>query len=130
VMLEMPEAKVKAILDSNMDQGQKTRSAMVAHGVPFEPRHSVYDKLKVIEDIELLALRIEFGLADKSKPHWRPSLRWLKRQGIEKLEKDNDLLRVWLDPAFGKYRLFRHSRIKLNPSELKRIENFQKKVRV
>jgi hypothetical protein len=130
VMTQESEEKVKAIQEQNFRQGQTTKSAMITHGIPFEPRHTVYQKLRVIEDIELQALRIEFGLAEKSKAHWRPSLRWIKRQGIEALEKDRDLIRMWFDPQFIKYRQFRHFRAKLTSLEVQKIDEFQKKVRV
>jgi len=130
VLKEVSEDQVERTKEANLAQGQDTRSKMVKHGIPFEQRNVVYSKLRVIEDIEMNALRIEFGLAEKSKAHWRPSIRWIKRQGMARLEKDRDLIRVWIDPRFIKYRQFRHFRVKLKQAELKRIQNFQNKVRV
>lgn len=130
VMVEAPEKTIENIKNTNFRQGEMTRSRMVAYGIPFEPRHTVYQKLRVIEDVELQALRIEFGLAEKSRAHWRPSLRWVKRQGVDKLEKDSDLIRLWVDPQFIKYRIFRHYRTNLSPIEIERIQEFQKKVAV
>jgi hypothetical protein len=129
VLKKVSEAEVTRVRESNLRRGEKTRTAMIKHGISFTPRHVVYQKLRIIEDIEMNALRIEFGLAEKSKPHWRPSLRWIKTTGFRRLEKDKDLIRLWLDPTFAKYRLFRHFRVKLTPEEVKRIQNFQDKIR-
>lgn len=130
VLKQVSEEKIEQTKESNLEQGDVTRAAMIKHGIPFTPRHIVYDRLRVIEDVEMTALRIEFGLDKRPKAHWRPSLRWIKRQGIQALEKEIDLIAMWIDPSFGKYRLFRHFRVKFDQSDVNRIQKFQKKVRV
>ena len=130
VLKESSEEEVEAVKTANFKNAEKIRSAMVKHGIIFDPRHVVYQKLRVIEDIEMNALRIEFGLAKNSRPHWRPSLRWLRVQGMKRLETDKELTKVWVDPTFIKYRLFRHFRVKLNQADIKRIQKFQERVRL
>ena len=130
VLVKSKESEVDRVREANFDISDRTRRAMIKYGLSFTPRHVVYQRLRIIEDVELNALRIEFGMAEKSKPHWRPSLRWLKRTAFRQLEKDKDLIRVWVDPTFAKYRLFRHFRVKLTSDEIKRMQEFQKKVRV
>jgi hypothetical protein len=127
VLKTVSEEQVKAVKEMNLRNGEKTNQAMIRHGISYTPRHVVYQKLRVIEDIEMNALRIEFGLAEKSKAHWRPSIRWIKRVGYRQLERDQDLIRVWMDATFAKYRLLRHFGVKLTPEELKRIQSFQDK---
>lgn len=130
VLKNVTEDEVTRVRETNIRRGEKIKAAMSSHGISFEPRQNVYQKLRVIEDIEANALRIEFGLAEKSKPHWRPSIRWLRKQGMQKMEKEKDLIRLWFDPKFVKYRSFRHLRVKLTQGEIKRIQNFQDKVRI
>lgn len=81
-------------------------------------------------DFELDAIRLEYGLAPGGKAHWRPALRWMKRQGLRQLEKEKDLVRVWVDPKFRKYRFRKRVRLKLSQDDLVRMEKFQDKVRV
>jgi hypothetical protein len=129
IVKQIDEDKLSRVADENFKRGDQTKSKMVKYGLPFVPRHVVYERLRVVRDLELEAIRAEFGLTEKAKPHWRPSLRWIKREGIRILEKDRDLIRVWVDPRFAKYRLFRHFRAKMSVKDLKRIQDFQSKVR-
>lgn len=123
------EERVEQIKENNLRHGEAIKMKMVKHGIDFAPRHLVYRKLRVIRDIEAEGLRLEFGLVKKSKPHWRPSLRWIKKDGMKKLGNDDQLYRLWWDPRFVRYRSLRHYRLKLTPDEVKRMEKFQEKIR-
>jgi hypothetical protein len=129
VLKTVTEDLVEKTKERNIRQGALIKAKMIRHGIEFTPRFMVYQKLRVIRDIEAEALRIEFGLVKKSKPHWRPSLRWIKKEGMKRLEKDDQLIRLWLDPRYTRYRLIRHYRIKLTQDEVKRMEKFQQKIR-
>lgn len=118
------------IKDMNFNNGTLTTKRMLKYGIVFDPRHVVYQRLRVIKDYEIEALGHEFGTIKDAKPHWRPSLRWIKRQGISKLEKDKELVRVFTDPKFGKWRQRRHLGVNLTQAELKLISRFQDKVRI
>ena len=131
IVMKTVDAKiVERTKERNFDNGDKTTSAMVKHGLVYENRDAVYQKLKVVRDFELQAIRLEFGLTKEGQPHWRPSLRWLKKNGLRKLEKDKDLIKVWVDPKFRKYRFRRQVKVKLNQDDLKMMQKFQDKVRV
>lgn len=123
---EVSEKEVQKQRKRIQDDWNKIKSKLVVYGIAFEDRIVVHRKLRVVRDIDVDALRYEFVSGDS---HWRPSLRWIRKQGIKKLEKEKDLIRVWVDPKFAKYRVFRHFRIKLTQAELKRIQSFQDKVR-
>lgn len=118
------------IRELNFKNGDITSQRMVKHGISFDQRHVVFQKLRVIRDYEIEALGHEFGTVKKAKPHWRPSLRWIKKEGLKKLEKDKDLIRVFTDPRFGKWRQRRHIGVNLTQAELKLLSRFQDKVRV
>lgn len=129
VMKTVTESKAKEVQEANFKRAELTRMKMIKHEIPFTPRHVVYETLRVVRDLEAEALRIEFGLATRSRPHWRPSLRWIRKEGLKKMEREQHLIRVWTDPRFVRYRLMRHYRIKLTPNEVKRMEQFQNKIR-
>jgi hypothetical protein len=118
--VESTQARVK-------EDWKKINAKMVLFGIEFENRTNVYRKLSVLREIEVDAIRYEFI---SGKPHWRPSIRWLRKQGLSRMQKERDLIRVWIDPKFTKYRIFRHYRLKLSQDELKRIQDFQSKIRV
>lgn len=121
--VETIEKKKGAIWDT-------LQAKMVEAGIPFEDRLVVYQKLRVVRDLEADAIAYEFGLRG-GRPHWRPSLRWLKKQGIKEiLIQEKDLVRVWTSPKFTKYRAFRRLNVKLTQKDLVRIQEFQDKVRL
>lgn len=121
---------VETIREANFALGQKLESKMVRFGLPYTPRDKIYEELKVVKDLEIQALSIEFGMAKVSKPHWRPSLRWMKRNIATYILRDRDMVRVWFDPNFKKYRVRRKLRLQLTRKDLQRIQEFQEKVRV
>lgn len=123
---EVGADKVEEIRKFVKKNWSNINSKMVVYGLVFEDRMVVYRKMQVIRDLEVDALRYEFTMG---KPHWRPSLRWIRKQGIKKMEKEKDLIRAWIDPKFAKYRVFKHFRIKLTQAEIKRLQSFQEKVR-
>lgn len=131
VILKKEDPKVvETLREANFANGDKLTSKMIVFGIDFTPRDKVYEELKVIRDIEIQALSIEFGMAQNSKSHWRPSLRWMQRNIVKFGQKDRDLFRVWFDPNFRKYRVQRRLQIRLNKKDLQRIKSFQDKVRV
>lgn len=129
VMKTLPEKQAKAIREKNFNRGSLTTSRMLKFGLPFEDRDAVHKKLKVIRDLEVEAIRMEFGLT-KGKAHWRPSLRWLKQNAVVKLQRETDLWKIWVDPKFKKYRFRRPLKVKFSPADLKRIQKFQEKVQI
>lgn len=130
IMKTVSESECAVVREANLKQGTLVTTRMIKHGVTFDDRHVVYKKLRVIRDYEAEAIGHEFGTRKNAVPHWRPSLRWLKRQGIQKLGRDKDLFRAMTDLNFNKWRMRRHFKFKLTPAELKRIQRFQDKVRV
>jgi hypothetical protein len=130
VLKKKTPKEVQAIRDANFEAGSVTEGKMVTFGINFTPRDKVYSELRVVRDLEVEALALEFGMAINSKPHWRPSLRWLKRNVIRQIMREKDMFRVWYDPTFRKYRVRRTLKVKLNIKDLKRIKEFQDKVRI
>lgn len=130
VMKTVDEKLVVQTREKNFAQGDKTTSAMIRYGLVYENRDAIYQKLKVVRDFELQAIRLEFGLVKEGQPHWRPSLRWMKKNGLKKIEKEKDFINVWFDPKFKKYRFKRQVKVKLTQDDLNRMEEFQNKVRV
>lgn len=122
--------EVQALRDRQNGNLSNTTSKMVAFGIEFDPKDKIHSELRVLRNIEVEALAIEFGMAKNSKPHWRPSLRWIKRNIVQIATKERDLFRVWYDPEFKKYRVKRRLRVQLSVKDLQRIKEFQDKVRV
>lgn len=123
------EKDVEAIRESNFANSSQLTSKMVTFGLAFEDREKVHRDLKIVRDIELQALAIEFGMAKQSKAHWRPSLRWIKKNAVRWGAKDKDLVRVWFDPNFKKYRLIKRLKIKLSTKDLGLIREFQNRLK-
>lgn len=128
VAKEVPEERVAEVREANLAQGEALRAKMLALEVPFDSRDVVYQTLNVVPDFSSLAKGWEFGSRRGGAPIWRPSLRWLRREGVKKLEKDKKLLRVWTEANF-KYRVVRHLGLRLTGEELKAIQNWQNSLR-
>jgi hypothetical protein len=129
VIKKSSEAKVATTKRRNLTEGQVIMSFMEKHGIELEPRFKIYQQLKVFPDLELEALRIEYGLAENSKSHWRPSISFAKRQAIELLKKDTDLIRALTDPNFKGYRSIKHVDDRMNSAEVKALDTFQTRIR-
>ena len=130
ILKQAKEKEVETLREVNFANGDALTSKMIVFGIEFTPRDKVYEELKVVRDIEIYALSLEFGMAQNAKPHWRPSLRWMQRNIVKFGQKDRDLFRVWYDPGFRKYRVQRRLQIRLTKKDLQRIQSFQDKVRV
>ncbi len=123
------EKDVVAIREANFSNSSQLSSKMVRFGLSFDERDKVHRDLRIVRDIEVQALAIEFGMAKQSKAHWRPSLRWIKKNAIRWGAKDKDLVRVWFDPNFKKYRLRKRLKIKLSAKDLSLIQEFQNRLK-
>lgn len=121
--------RVKQVENGNFADAQSITGLMRHYGIPFETRFNVRKKLRVIRDLEDLALRLEFGQEPGGKAHWRPSVKFGKRGAVRMLRSDKDLIRSMTDPNFNKHKRFIHSKYKLNPNELQMLQDFQKKIR-
>lgn len=103
---------------------------MDASDIEFETRLKVYEKLKVVPDLEIEAMRLEFGAGTTAQPHWRPAIKWGERIGLTMIENDKDFIRILTDPTYKGYKVRQHAKDFLTPSELKALEKFQNKVRL
>lgn len=120
-------AKVK---HKNLSDGNDIQALMEKHDLVYDTRLHVYEKLKVVPDLEIEAMRLEFGLSAEGRAHWRPAIQWGTRLGIEMMGKDKDLLRILTDLKYKGYKATHHAREYLTPSEVKALEKFQNKLRV
>jgi hypothetical protein len=126
---EADEKDVIALAERNIANGSIVNELMLKYNLSFEPRFVVWKKLRVIPDWRVEAIKIEYGLTDNSRPHWRPSLRWLEKTGIKELQKIKPLNRVWFDPNFSGFKKFQKIQEKFTESDLKEIQEFQDKIR-
>jgi hypothetical protein len=130
VLKKATSAQTDVVRRKNISQMEAIQARMMDHDLEFESREAVYTKLKVVQDLEIEAMRIEFGVSANSKAHWRPAINWGGRVGLDQLEKDKDLIRIMTDLSYKGYKLKKHAKYFLTPSELKALEKFQDKVRL
>jgi len=129
VMKKATTQTVTEIKRDNLANMAAIQGLMTKHELVFDTRNDVYRELKIVPDLEVEALRIEFGQAENSGAHWRPAIRFAKTKAIDKLMNDKDLIAVMTDPKFKNYKNKEHLTDFLNPSEVKALENFQRQLR-
>jgi len=120
----------EAVKRKNLFEMDAIQEKMDKNQLEFDPRLMVYEKLKVVPDLEIEAMRIEFGQGEISKAHWRPAIKWGTKIALSVIEKDKDLMRILTDPTFKGYKVRQHAKDFLTPSELKALEKFQNKIRL
>lgn len=121
--------KLKAIESKNIREEDSIHSLMTKHKIHADPRLKLYKELKVVPDWEVEALRLEFGLSKGGKAHWRPTLKWIKREGIDKILSQTDLMRALTDPNFKGYQKTTHLITHMTVYEVMALERFQKLIR-
>lgn len=120
--------RVDRVRERNHAESNVVSSQLQQLGVQYDPRLAVYKKLRVVENLEALALGLEFGLVDGGKPHWRPAIRFAHRRGVTILKTDRDLIKVMTNSNFRRFSRLKHFRVKIKPSEVKALRRFQNKV--
>lgn len=120
--------RVARVRERNYAEANVVTSQLLQLGVEYDPRLAVYKKLKVIEDLEAMALGMEFGLVDGGKPHWRPAIRFANRRGVTILKTDRDLIKAMTSANFRRFSRMKHFRVKIKPSEVKALRRFQNKI--
>lgn len=130
VLKTVSPAQMKAVQAQNQFNSKSISVLMDRLGVVFQNRTDVYEELRVIRDFEVDAIAWEYGVRDGGRPHWRPSLRWLKTQGVKRLEKNKDLVAVFTRSSMRRYRIRRKLRLKLSLRDIQGLAKFQDKVRV
>lgn len=123
-----PES-VDQVRRKNLRQAENITKLMEDHDLEFDTRYKIYDKLKIVPDLAVEAMKLEFGLSEGGKAHWRPSIEWGKKYALDVLRKDTDLLRALTDPKFRGYKVKKHLEYVMTPTEVKRLEEFQRKLR-
>lgn len=121
--------EIVKVANVNLANSGNVSALMSRYNLAFEPRFVVWKKLRVVPDWAVEAVKIEYGLSENSKAHWRPTLKWMRSQGIRELSKTKVLTRVWFDPSFTGFKNKKRVQIKLTETELKEIQEFQNKIR-
>lgn len=114
----------------NMSQMDAIHAKMDINDLEFETRLHVYEKLKVVPDLEIEAMRLEFGAGVQKQAAWVPALKWGEKIGLTMIQNDKQFMRILTDPTFTGYKVRQHAHDFLTPSELKALEKFQNKVRL
>lgn len=129
VIRNATEGNAKKIKKKNMIEGRTTMSFMRKHGIEPDPRFMVYQRLRVFPDLQVEALKIEYGLAENSKSHWRPAISFAKRDAIRQMQNEKDLIRAMTDPMFKGYKSIKHATDRMTLSEVRALYDFQTKIR-
>jgi len=129
IIEEVGDAKVRQVANQKKQQMGDIIAAMKRFDLLFEPRFSVQKKLKVVTELEVEALRQEFGMVPGGKAHWRPAIKHGLKQGVRTLMKEKDLIKSITDPSFKKYKRKTHLRTFATKQDIKRIQLFQNKIR-
>ena len=121
--------KVEEIKAKNISHQIKIDRLMDYYELRTDPRTTIYKSLKIIPNWEIEALRLEFGLSEGGKSHWRPTIKFAQQQVLDRIMKDRDLIRVMTDPNFSRYNNKKHLKDRLNDYEVRALESFQKTIR-
>lgn len=128
VIKTVDEETYLQVLMKNEQDKSKVNEIMASMKLERMTRASVKKGIKVVTDLTIRAMDLEFKKVPEGKPHWRPALRYGKTQGVMKLMMDKELIKAMTDPKFLKWRSKRHLRIFLTQSEYKQFEKFQKAI--
>lgn len=129
VSKKVSEKRLLEIEAKNRKEEEAIGHLLKAHKISVDPRIRLYEKLKVVPDWEVEALRLEFGLTEGAKAHWRPTLKWVKNKGIQKILSEGDLFRALTDPNFQGYVKKTHLKDHMTLYEVIALEKFQKMIR-
>lgn len=129
VLKKVSASKVNEVRRRNENEQSVILPLMKHFEMDFDPRFVVQQKLRIVPDLEVEAVKLEFGTIHGGKAHWRPSIRWAKRQGVAQMQKDKELIRAMTDPKFKGFRKLKHLEERLTSTEVKALEDFQKKIR-
>lgn len=128
VVQNVSEEKYDEVLKRNAADIVEYTKLMSEFKINTQPRFDVKSKLKVVKDLEIQALKIEYRKVPDGKPHWRPSIKYGKTQGLRKLMTDKDLIRSMTEASFIKWKTRKHLRIKITASEYKIFDKFQRAI--
>lgn len=117
--------QVHRVRDRNYLESRVLESFLLQLGVEYENRDAIYEKLKIIEDLEAKAIGWEFGTIKGGKSHWRPAIRFARTRALSILKTDHELIKAFTDPNFRGFKRFRHLHINLKRSEVKTMRRFQ-----
>lgn len=78
------------------------RSVGFTFGKVEDPDMAV-EGMESTPDYMTLALRAELGVNAEQVPHWRPALRWVRKNTMKILEGDDEIKRALQDPEFRKH---------------------------
>lgn len=83
---------------------------------------------RTFSDVAMQALRYEFGIGVRSKPHWRPAIRLVKKEGPLAFMKVKSLFRTMTDPSYRGWKLLGKLQKKINVQDVEDFNEFQKKI--
>lgn len=122
------EKKVEAVRQKNKNTASEWMKWMQIYGIEYEIRMKIPIALNIIEDLETVVNDMEFSFGPRYAPHWTKALRTLKAGVVRKLLNERDLIASMTDPKFKKYRVKTHIKTKMNSSEIRDLEKFQKRL--
>jgi len=97
--MEWAKQKTKAFIKEN-------KVSLLAFGFMFgkvkDPDKSV-DGMESMPDYATLALRAELGVNAQQVPHWRPAIKWVRKNVMKILEDDDEIKLALRDPSFRRH---------------------------
>ena len=127
------EGEIKWAKDQAKDFIFEREGELRAHGLTFgkveDPEKSI-DGMESLPDYMSLALRSEFGINVRPHPHWRPAIKWLKKNLWSIVQGDERIRNALTDPLFREHKRSIGSTLETMPVDTFRSDHkrFQGKV--
>ena len=118
---------VEQTRDRNHGAAKEYMPLMEKYKIDYTPRQAVMSSLRAVTDLEMSVLRQEFGL-EEGMSHWRPAIRFARREGPRRLASDKELVASMTDYKDDSWKETEHLSEFLTEEEVREFERFQKKV--
>lgn len=124
------ESVVSAIRKKRKRDLPRVVNLLKKKGVKLKPdkKPKNIESASVMSDLCKMALSFEFGLGRRSKPHWKPMVRYFRKQGIEKIANTQKFLRTMTDPNYNGWKRLGVVKIKIAVKDVENFDEFQQRI--
>lgn len=85
-------------------------------------------EITTVSDLSQRSMNLEFGIGDKSIPHWRPAMAWVSRGGAKQVFDSLEIKRAMLSPSYKGWKQWKASPKKVSDQGIQELAAFQKKI--
>lgn len=128
------DREVERIKEKNITDSDEISLRIVRAGINLKQSDFMVPlkgQFEVMRDASYTILRVEYGVGgEKHRPHWRPALKEVKREGqIKNIVSSPDIQKTVSDPRFQGWRNMGMEGEEISPQSLVHTKTFQEKLK-